>query len=132
LYDGHWNTVGHTVIYAANSPSLCVLEKLVHVEDPALMPDLVMVRYEVPHDLTIKVVGIGDLPVDWRQQESLTQQLGDGWHIAVESPLLRVPSAIVPIVDSPDVNMVINHRHPDAARIRLMSAEPFVLDVRLF
>jgi RES domain-containing protein len=33
LFDGRWNTVGHAVTYCAISPSLCVLEKLVHVED---------------------------------------------------------------------------------------------------
>src|SRR5258708_39409735 len=42
LYDGRWNTVGHAVTYCATSPSLCVLEKLVHVQDPALLPELVL------------------------------------------------------------------------------------------
>lgn len=36
LFDGRWNTMGRPVTYAATSPSLCVLEKLVHIEDPAL------------------------------------------------------------------------------------------------
>jgi RES domain-containing protein len=36
LFDGRWNTVGHAVTYCATSPSLCVLENLVHIEDPAL------------------------------------------------------------------------------------------------
>jgi RES domain-containing protein len=132
LFDGRWNTVGHAVTYAATSPSLCVLEKLVHIEDPVLMPDLVMVRYEVPDDLAVKCIALRDLPVDWRQQESLTQRLGDAWHGAIETPLLKVPSAIVPIADSPDMNVVINHLHPDSARIRLVAAEHLTLDVRLF
>ena len=33
LFEGRWNTIGHAVAYCATSPSLCVLEKLVHVED---------------------------------------------------------------------------------------------------
>ena len=34
LYPGRWNSAGRAVTYCATSPSLCVLEKLVHVEDP--------------------------------------------------------------------------------------------------
>ena len=55
-FDGRWNTVGHAVTYCATSPALCVLEKLVHIEDPALLPELVMVTYEVPD-----AVGIEDV-----------------------------------------------------------------------
>jgi hypothetical protein len=44
--------------------------------------------------------------------------------------LLRVPSAIVPIDQSPDVNILINHNA--APRISLVSVEPFALDPRLF
>ena len=132
LFDGRWNSVGHAVTYAATSPSLCVLEKLVHIEDPALMPDLVMVRYDVPDDLARHVIALSDLPPDWARAETLTQGLGDGWHAGLETPLLQVPSAIVPVAGSPDVNIVINHRHPAAARIRIITAELFRLDVRLF
>ena len=132
FFDGRWNTVGHAVIYCATSPSLCVLEKLVHVEDPALMPKLVMVTYEVPDDLTAETVALEDLPQDWRRQEAWTQQRGDAWHEARASPLLRVPSAVVPLPGSPDVNMLINHAHADAAAIRIARMTPFVLDPRLF
>jgi RES domain-containing protein len=131
LFDGRWNTAGHAVTYAATSPSLCVLEKLVHIEDPALMPAFMMVRYDVPGDLAVKTITVADLPEDWTQQDILTQSLGDAWHAAQESLMLCVPSAIVPITSSPDVNVVINHRHPDTARIRILDAEPFALDVRL-
>ena len=132
LFDGRWNSVGHAVTYAATSPSLCVLEKLVHIEDPALMPALVMVRYEAPDELASLQIAVESLPDDWRRSESLTQSLGDNWHAAAQTPLLKVPSAIVPLPDSPDLNVVINHRHPDVARIRFVAAQPFVLDMRLF
>jgi len=131
LYDGRWNSVGHAVTYCATSPSLCVLEKLVHVEDPDLLPELVMVRYDVPADLGIDEIVIRDLPDNWRRRESWTQQRGNMWHGALTTPLLRVPSAIVPLDGSPDVNVLINHRHSAAARITIASTEPFVLDPRL-
>ncbi|MDE2376877.1 RES family NAD+ phosphorylase [Bradyrhizobium sp.] len=132
LFDGRWNTIGHPVTYCATSPALCVLEKLVHVEDPMLLPELVMVRYDVPDDLAVETRAVADLPSDWRHRESWTQRQGDQWHASVSTPLLRVPSAIVPLDRSPDLNVLINHRHADAARISIVAAERFVLDPRLF
>jgi RES domain-containing protein len=132
LHDGRWNTAGHAVTYCATSPALCVLEKLVHVEDPALLPALVMVRYEAPDDLIAETCAAGELPDGWKRDESWTQQRGDRWHEALDAPLLRVPSAIVPLEGSPDQNVLVNHRHPAAAAILLLAAEPFVLDTRLF
>jgi RES domain-containing protein len=132
LFDGRWNTVGHAITYCATSPSLCVLEKLVHIEDPALLPELVMAAYDIPASLSAESVGLGDLPTDWRRQEGLTQQRGNTWHRSRSTPLLQVPSAIVPLEDSPDRNVLINHTHPDSAAIRISSLTPFALDARLF
>ena len=132
LFDGRWNTVGHAVTYCATSPSLCVLEKLVHVDDPALLPDLVMVTYEAPDALPIEEVTLDQLPGDWRSDEASTQARGDVWHRGHTTPLFQVPSAVVPLPGSPDVNVLINHTHPDSSRITLVGAEPFLLDLRLF
>jgi RES domain-containing protein len=130
-FDGRWNTAGHAITYCATSPSLCVLEKLVHVEDPDLLPELVMITYEVPDMLGTEVVELNQLPVDWKRQESQTQRRGDEWHRLRSSPLLSVPSAIVPIAESPDVNVLINHEHPSSAKIAVRRQEPFTFDSRL-
>jgi RES domain-containing protein len=74
---------------------------------------------------------LADLPGDWRERETMTQAIGDAWLAEGTAPLLRVPSAIVPLAGSPDLNLLINHRHPDVGRIRLVRAEPFALDARL-
>lgn len=132
LFDGRWNTIGRAVTYSATSPSLCVLEKLVHVEDPALLPSLAMVSYEAPGDIPLGTRDLANLPADWRQREALTQQIGDEWLDGLNAALLFVPSAIVPIAEGPDQNVLINHRHPAAAGIKIASIEPFELDVRLF
>lgn len=132
LYDGRWNTAGHAVTYCATSPALCILEKLVHIEDQTLMPALVMVQYYAPDDLAIQAIDLEELDAEWRMNEGLTQARGDRWHEKMQAPLLRVPSAIVPIAGSPDVNYVINHRHPDAARIKIVDMNAFELDARLF
>ena len=131
LYDGRWNTTGHAVTYCATSPSLCVLEKLVHIEDPALLPDLVMLTYDLPDHLAREIVAFEDLPTDWRQHEAFTQQRGDEWHHACVAPLMQVPSVIIPLPGSPDQNVLINHTHPDVAAIRRTGAVSFALDTRL-
>jgi RES domain-containing protein len=131
LFDGRWNTVGHAVTYCATSPSLCVLEKLVHVEDPALLPELEMVTYQASEDIGADAIELSELPNDWRQREAWTQQKGDEWHRSRSSPLLMVPSAIVSLPGSPDINVMINHTHPAAAGIAIQDMVPFILDPRL-
>jgi RES domain-containing protein len=131
LFDGRWNTVGHPVTYAATSPSLCVLEKLVHVDDPALLPVLAMVVYDMPDQISASHRDMDDLADGWRRQESMTQRLGDEWLEENDAALLFVPSAIVPIADSPDRNVLINPKNSAAAEIRITRIERFDLDVRL-
>lgn len=46
--------------------------------------------------------------------------------------LWRLSGAIVPLDQSPDLNVLINHHHPAAARISIVAVDPFVLDPRLF
>ena len=105
---------------------------LVHVQDPDLLPGLVMVRYEASDSLAADTIAIAGLPDEWRLQESWTQRRGDEWHDNRRTPLLRVPTAIAQLDGSPDMNVLINHRHPAAGQIRRVQAEPFVLDPRLF
>ncbi|MEO9338758.1 RES family NAD+ phosphorylase [Mesorhizobium sp. SB112] len=131
-FDGRWNTVGHAVTYCATSPALCVLEKLVHVEDPALLPELVMVTYELPDAVTIDSLELSDLPPDWRRHEAWSQERGDEWHEGRATLLLRVPSVVVPVANSPDANVLINHGHPASGDIRIVGQESFSLDPRLF
>ncbi len=97
-----------------------------------LLPELMMVRYSAPDDLAVETRALADLPADWRQQENWTQQQGDQWHGSLSTPLLRVPSALVPLDQSPDLNILINHHHPAAARISIVAVDLFVLDPRLF
>lgn len=132
LFDGRWNSAGHAVTYCATSPSLCVLEKLVHVEDPKLLPELMIVMYEGPDALGIETVALETLPPDWRAHEGWTERRGDEWYRTKATPLLFVPSAIVPLAGSPDGNVLINHTHPAASAIKIRALAPFTLDPRLF
>ena len=118
--------------YCSTVPSLCALEKRIHVADPAVLPDQVMVEYEVPDDLEKHEITLADLPADWARRETLTQRIGNAWIESARDTLLVVPSVIVPIAKAPDRNVLINHRPADAARIRILDVRPFTLDLRLF
>jgi RES domain-containing protein len=132
LHSGRWNTAGRPVTYCSTVPSLAALEKRVHVTDPALLPPQSMVEYEAPDDLPQRTVDLNALSSDWIHREVDTQKLGEQWLDTISEPLLIVPSVLMPLPHAPDRNVLINHRHPDAPRIRIVRVVPFELDPRLF
>lgn len=132
LHDGRWNATGDPVTYCATVPSLCVLEKLIHIEAVEDLPrDLRMVEYEAPDDLGMETWELDDLPSDWRSNELDMRARGSGWLRGATAPLLRVPSVVVAEPGASDRNIVINHRHPGHRRIALRGVRPFALDPRL-
>lgn len=132
LHSGRWNTAGHPVTYCSTVPSLAALEKRLHVTDPALLPPLSMVEYDVPEDLLQRSVELIALASDWVHREVDTQKLGDQWLDAMTEILLLVPSVIMSLPNAPERNVLINHQHPDAPHIKIVSIESFQLDPRLF
>lgn len=132
LHSGRWNTAGRPVTYCFTVPSLTALEKRVHVTDPALLPPQAMVEYEAPDDLPQRTVDLNTLASDWAHREVDTQKVGDQWLDSVTEPLLIIPSVIMPLPNAPDRNVLVNHRHPDTSRIRIVPVTSFELDPRLF
>jgi RES domain-containing protein len=57
-----------------------------------------------------------------------TQARGDEWLVGKRTPLLRVPSAIMPET----WNWVLNPRHPDRGSIRIIQVEVHLYDARPF
>jgi len=131
--DGRWNTRGRPVTYCSTGPTLCLLEKLVHIEDVTLIPDETMlVRYDAPDDVSVEEARFEDLPDNWRLDERVTRAKGNAWLDSVSGCLLRVPSVIVPVADADDRNILMNHRHADAAKIISSAIEAFDYEPRLF
>lgn len=130
--DGRWNTRGRPVTYCSTVPSLTALEKRVHVNDPGLLPSMMMVEYDLPDSLSSVTISIDDLPAGWTTQQTHTQGLGDRWLDAAAEVLLFVPSVVVPIANAPDRNVLINHRVADTSLIKIADVTPFTLDPRLF
>lgn len=128
LYGGRWNSEGAAVVYASATLSLAALEYLVHVDIAEVPADLVALGIEVPDDAVAAVVGVSDLPSDWKRPGAAgSADLGDAWVAAAASLTLSVPSAIVP----EENNVLINPRHVRAADVRIASERPFAYDPRL-
>lgn len=88
-YDGRWNTRGRPVTYCATGPALCLLERLVHIDE---MPDdTMLVCYEVPDQLAVDDVSLDELPRRWRRDQSRTRAIGDGWLQRSSTCLLGYP-----------------------------------------
>ena len=131
--DGRWNGRGRPVTCCSTGPALCVLEKLVHIDDPALLPDeMMLVRYDAPDGLDVEEVRVDGLPELWRTDRAVTMEIGNAWLDGISTCLLRVPSVIVPVRDTRDRNVLVNHRHDAAARITISRIERFAYDPRLF
>ncbi|HEY1252435.1 MAG TPA: RES family NAD+ phosphorylase [Thermoanaerobaculia bacterium] len=129
LVGGRWNPRGTRMIYTSGSLSLAALEILVHCEPTLLPADLVAIAADIPASLAIEPVDESLLPADWTRMPApdALAELGKAWLAAARSPVLSVPSAIVPR----ERNYLLNPAHPDFARIRRGSPEGFSLDPRL-
>ena len=68
-------------------------------------------------------------PPNWRALDSPEAAVAGGaWATAGRTPLLRVPSALVPR----EANYLVNPAHPDTHRIKVRPPEPLEWDARLF
>ena len=126
LYGGRWNSPGTRVVYTASTPSLAVLEVLVHLQAVAPLAAYVLIEVHVPDAL---VQTLARPPAGWRALPAppATQRVGDAWARGGRSLALSVPSVL-----SPDERLVlINPSHRDARRLRPGPAQPYRIDPRL-
>ena len=119
-YGGRWNAPGRPIVYAASNPALAVLEVRVHLDLP---PDL------LPDDYVLIAIDLDDLAMEGlSHMPDDPSAFGDAWLQELRSPVLQVPSLIVP--ENP--NLLINPMHPHAVRARIVSKRPFAFDRRLW
>lgn len=120
LHGGRWNSPGLPMVYLAEHPALAVLEVRVHLDLP---PDL------LPDDYVLAQVELPDEPPEiLPDMPAGPCAAGDAWLRANRTAVLRVPSAFVPGA----ANLLLNPRHPRAAKARLVLTRPFRFDPRLF
>jgi len=119
-YGGRWNAPGCPVVYAASSAALAVLEVRVHLD---LTPDL------LPDDYVLLTIDFRDLVVEpVTSMPADPAGFGDAWLREQRTPVLQVPSAIVP--ESP--NLLLNPAHPAAVQANIVGKRRFAFDRRLW
>jgi RES domain-containing protein len=77
----------------------------------------------------IEEVDIGLLPSNWQEPSAYPelQKIGEEWHRLKRSPILKVPSAIVPV----EYNYMLNPEHPQLDFLASLPIE-FKFDRRMW
>jgi RES domain-containing protein len=125
--EGRWHGKGQEVIYASANYSTAMLEKLAHYNG-VLPPGQHFIEIEIPAGTSYEVVTKDTLP-GWDLPDSpQARAYGSNWLHENRSAILIVPS----FVAREEQNVLINPRHPQAARIRPSLEKPVWWDERLF
>jgi RES domain-containing protein len=126
-----WHTEGRLVVYLAESPASALLERIVHLTDKYEDGDLPVIyqllKVSVPEEYASKSLN-ALAPMDWRERTEFTRSIGDTWLESRETPLARVPSAIVPHT----WNYLLNPEHPEAKQLQIVESTKERFDNRLF
>ena len=125
-----WNSAGVFVTYSASSRALACLENIVHAGEISVEMFKTLVIY-LPDNLKQEQYYISDLPENWSEPGpegyAVCQPLGDKWATSLNSPILKVPSAII----RGEYNYLINPGHPNFKDITIIDVEDFFLDPRI-
>jgi RES domain-containing protein len=131
LYGGRWNSKGTPMVYVASTRSLAMLEILVHVRNapqPANSTpyNLYSVRFD---ESLLEELSLSQLSSDWDLEPPTraSKSIGDEWVNAARTPVLSVPSVVVP----EEANYLLNPAHPLFGRIHIGPPIPYTLDRRL-
>ncbi|OCX50757.1 RES superfamily protein [Mucilaginibacter sp. PPCGB 2223] len=130
LTGGRWNSKGIPVLYTAESRALAAIEIAVHIPLGILPSNYHLATIQIPDIERAARINIEDLPSRWDAHPfiKITQQVGDNFVKANKHLLLQVPSATV----KGDHNYLINPRHADFSKVKIIGIEPFEFDSRLF
>src|SRR5258708_3685634 len=90
-WGGRWTSPGRSVIHAAESYSLAILENLLHFNLGELPPHLVVVRLEIPAEVSRQILEAGQLPGwDGPVPNPVSRARGDRWYDEQRSAVLIV------------------------------------------
>jgi RES domain-containing protein len=122
---GRWHPQGYKISYTSESLALASLEVFVHSETTDI--PLACVSAIIPD--TTSILEITDLSVNWQGVAAypILQEIGRKWLRTMEYPVLKVPSAIIPV----EYNYLINPEHPDL-RLQTEQVLEFQFDRRMW
>ena len=127
-YAGRWHSKGTHILYTANSPSLALLESVVHMAGIALV-DYCLICLEIPDDKIIKK-NVRDLPNNWYANPSpgALSMIGDNFIRQNEYLAIEIPSAIMP----EENNLLLNPNHVDFLKVKIVYRRNIPIDQRFF
>ena len=129
-HGGRWNRRGTAIVYTSASASLAAVEYFVHLDPEDAPSDLILVPSDISPSLVIRELRDEELPSKWRSLPApdALAQIGTEWARELESAVLSVPSAVVPV----ERNYLLNPAHPDFRKIVFGRARPFSFDPRMW
>ncbi|MGH9604101.1 MAG: RES family NAD+ phosphorylase [Terracidiphilus sp.] len=129
IVSARWHSKGNLVVYLAETAAGAMLERLVHLLDNEGQLPL---TYDLLRVVAAEEVATKDLmplaEVDWKERTEFTRKMGDTWLASLESPLARVPSAIMPFT----WNYLLNPAHSHAKVVTIQEVIRERFDNRLF
>ena len=130
LYGARWNSVGIELVYTARNRALAMAEIVVHLTLATLPQDFLMMTISIPDDINMKIIREEDLPIGWNDfpYRTSSQAVGDEFARSNKTCLLQVPSAVV----LGEHNILINPKHKDFSRIKIVETVDFPFDKRIF
>jgi RES domain-containing protein len=124
-----WHTAGSRIVYLAESPTVTLVETLVHLDvDPEDTPDsYTLLKISVPEGLPVQSL---DPPAgaEWKANLELTRGMGKSWLASSKTALARVPCVIAPHT----WNYLLNPEHPGAKDVKIAEVIKERFDNRLF
>jgi RES domain-containing protein len=125
---GRWNHLEIPMVYTATSRALAALEFFVNLEPNEAPDDLLIAEATIPDDC-VETIDLKLLQRNWRRlNNQRCRDLGSAWASSLRSLALKVPSVVV----DGDWNVLLNPKHPQFAKVKIGSAEPFRFDERMF
>jgi RES domain-containing protein len=127
---GRWNSPGTPMLYCSANIALATLETLSFLQTGSLPFNRYLVRIELPGPVWDRREVLLPLPAGWDAIPSglTSRKAGDQWVASKRSPVLAVPSVIVP----DEFNVLINPLHAAAAGIVATTVKRWVYDPRFF
>ncbi len=123
---GRWHRAGRRIVYTAESPAGALLETCVHTAAGNIPAHYTLLRIAIT-GLPVADFVHRELPADWRTNLDATQSLGNRWLTSLQSPLLRIPSALAPET----WNILVNPAHPETSRLVIEQVYQYPFDERL-
>ena len=125
-YSGRWHSKGTYILYTAGSPSLALLESVVHLSN-IVVASYCMICLSVPED-KIKTIAAEELPANWfvNPPADILKRIGDEFIRENKFLVLKIPSAIMP----EESNYLLNPGHPDFKEVTEVYTRAIPIDER--